>query len=130
MQVRIRPITREDASIWERLRCALWPDGGEDHAPEIAAFFCGKLKEPMAVLLAEIQGGGIAAFAELSIRTDIPGHEAKRVGYVEGLYVIPELRHQGIARQLLQACRQWAREQECVAFASDRAERIVVDRTF
>ena len=126
----IRTIATPDALAWQALRCELWPDGANDHAREIAMFFAGTLPEPIAVLVAESDDGTIIAFAELSIRTDLAGLENRPVGYVEGLYVIPGFRHQGVARQLLQASRSWARAQKCLAFASDRAERIVIDPTF
>lgn len=80
--------------------------------------------------MVETGSDGIVAIAELSIRTDLAGYEGKRVGYVEGLFVLPEFRGQGIARKLLRASCTWAREQECIAFASDRSERIVIDKDF
>jgi aminoglycoside 6'-N-acetyltransferase I len=112
------------------MRRELWPEGAEDHAPEIASFFAGTLPEPAAVIVAEDAGGVLLGVVELSIRTDVPGLLGKRTGYVEGLYVNPEVRQRGIARKLLQASRLWAREQRCEAFASDRADRIVIDRSF
>lgn len=112
------------------MRCELWPDGISDHGPEIASFFAGALEEPMAVLVAESASDGMVGFAEISIRTDLAGYEGKRVGYVEGLYVPPEFRARGVARKLLRSSWTWAREQECVAFASDRAERIIIDPRF
>lgn len=126
----IRPVRRSDDEAWERLRCDLWPDGGEDHAPEIASFFAGTLEEPSAVLMVEDSVGKIVAFAELSIRTDLPSHVGSRVAYVEGLYVVPEARGCGVARTLLVASREWARQQKCTAFASDRAGRVVFDWRF
>ena len=125
----VRGIEPADAPVWEALRRDLWPDGAEDHAPEIAMFFAGTLEEPSAVLVAESSNGAIVGFAELAIRGDVAGLEGKRVGYVEGLYVILEARQQGLARKLLQASRNWARQQKCTAFASDRAGRVVVDRS-
>jgi aminoglycoside 6'-N-acetyltransferase I len=128
--VKIRPVCPADAEAWERLRCDLWPDGREDHAPEIASFFAGTLDEPLAVLLAEDSDGKIVGFAELAIRTELPPLEGNRVGYVEGLYVVPEARGRGVARTLLVASRDWARKQKCVAVASDRAGRVIIDWRF
>jgi aminoglycoside 6'-N-acetyltransferase I len=130
MQVRLRHAVPDDASVWEKLRCALWPDGVSDHGPEIASFFAGTLDDVAAVLIAEDESGAMVGFAELSIRTDLAGLEGKRVGYVEGLYVLPEVRRRGLVRKLLQASRNWAYRQDCEAFASDRAERIIIDRSF
>jgi aminoglycoside 6'-N-acetyltransferase I len=127
--VTIRPIEPSDAATWERLRRDLWPEDPDSHAVEIASFFAGSLAEPQAVLVAQ-EGPNLIAFAELSIREDFPGLAGKRVGYVEGLYVTPAFRGRGIARTLLSASKSWARENHCDAFASDRAERIIVDPRF
>jgi len=127
----IRAATPADATVWESMRRKLWPDGAADHGPEIDAFFAGHLfKDLCAVLVAESRSGDILGFAELSIRNDLPELEGKKIGYVEGLFVSPELRHNGIARKLLRASQDWARQQGCLAFASDRADRIVIDRSF
>jgi len=126
----IRHVQGADAATWERLRCELWPDGAESHGAEIEEFFAGTVVEPQAVLFAEDDVGRVMSFAELSLRRDIPGLEGQLTGYVEGLYVVPEFRGRGIARALLVASRAWAREQRCVAFASDRAGRLVIDWNF
>lgn len=125
----IRPVQLSDAPAWERLRLDLWPEATETHAAEISQFFNGTLDEPQAVLVA-LEESAIIAFAELSIRYDIRGLPGKKVGYVEGLYVTPPYRARGIARQLLKASRIWAKENGCAAFASDRAERIIIDPSF
>jgi aminoglycoside 6'-N-acetyltransferase I len=128
-QIHLRHALPEDAPCWEAMRCELWPDGAEDHKPEIASFFAGMLVEPVAVLVAERPGTGLAGFAELSIRLGLAGLEGQRVAYVEGLYVRPEFRNQG-ARRFLRASRDWARHQGCTAFASDRAGRTIIDKSF
>jgi aminoglycoside 6'-N-acetyltransferase I len=131
MGVVIRHAVPADAREWQRLRTELWPDGADDHGPEIAAFFAGAfMKDLTAILVATDAEGIIVGFAELSARTDIAGLQGQRAGYVEGLWVRPELRGRGVAAKLLQASRAWAREQGCTAFASDRAERIIVDARF
>ena len=129
-EVRFRPARVSDRASWERLRCLLWPDGAADHGPEISSFFAGTAREPLAVLMAETATEEIVGFVELLIRTDLAGYERERVGYVEALYVLPEFRGHGLARKLLRASRAWARERGCTVFASDRAERMIVDPNF
>ena len=108
----IREIEPSESGDWERMRHDLWPGGAGDHAPEIASFFAGTLPEPQAVLVAD-NDGSLIAFAELSIRNDIPGFCGTRVGYVEGLYVRPEWRSRGVAHQLLVAAKLWSRQNSC-----------------
>ncbi len=105
----IRPVEPSDAAAWESMRRDLWPES-----------------EPEAVLLA-LEGSKLVAFAELSIRQELP---RKRVGYIEGLYVAPPFRYRGIAKKLLETSRLWARSSGCEAFASARSERIVIDSRF
>ena len=130
LQVHLRHARPADASSWEKLRAQFWPDGASDHGLEIASFFAGALKDVAAVLIAENSSGEIVGFAELSLRTDLPGLAGQRVGYVEGLYVLPEVRGSGLVRILLRASRDWARDQNCSVFASDRSDRIIVDESF
>ena len=125
----IRNIEPGDAPAWQSMRCNLWPGDDAGHAAEVAAFFAGRLEEPAAVLVA-LEDQKLVAFAELSIREDIAQLAGKRVGYVEGLYVDLAFRGRGVTRRLLTAARAWAREQSCEGFASDRADKIVVDRRF
>jgi aminoglycoside 6'-N-acetyltransferase I len=127
MNVTIRPITQDLAPRWEKMRQDLWPEGSSEHGAEIGAFFQGSTIDPIAVLSAHDRSGLMIGFAELSLRSDIKGLEGRRAGYVEGLYVAPDFRNQGVARRLLQACRRWAKQQGCTAFASDRADRVVID---
>lgn len=124
----IRDITSNDSSAWLAMRRELWPDG-DDHDVEIAAFFAGSLEEPEAVLVAE-EDGLLIGVAELSLRRDVAGLEGKLTGYVEGMFVRPAFRGSGVGLRLLRASQEWARSRGCVAFASDRAGRVVVDWGF
>ena len=118
--IEIRAARPDDARLWCGMRHALWPEGSaEEHAGEIEEFFAGRAREPLAVLVAESASGQLAGFAELCIRSYAEGCETDRVGFLEGWYVIPEARRQGVGRALVQAAEAWAREQGCTEFASD-----------
>ncbi len=124
----IRAVTPADSQIWELMREALWP--GDPHSAEIAAFFDGTRVEPAAVLLAELSPGEPVAIMELSIRRDLNETNGASTGYVEGLYVEPAHRASGIVHELLRAAQRWAQAQGCEFFASDRDDRVVIDRSY
>lgn len=127
----VRPVTPRDAAVWAELRFSLWPESSiEDHAAEIEQYFAGELEEPQAVFFAETEDGDILGLVELSIRAKVPGCVSGRIGFIEGLYVVPAARHLGVARFLVRASQEWARDLGCKEFASDRAERFVIDRGF
>lgn len=59
-------------------------------------------------------------FAHCSLRYDyVEGTNGGNVGYLEGIYVIPELRKQGVARAFLSECEKWALSKDCNELASD-----------
>lgn len=59
-------------------------------------------------------------FAQCQLRHDyVEGTSSSPVGYLEGVFIEAEHRHNGYAWQLLSACEQWARERGCAEFASD-----------
>ena len=102
------------------MRCGLWPEGsGDDHGREIAEFFAGTLREPLAVLLAEDGDSNTVGFVELSIRPSAEGCRTNRVAYVEGWYVAPGARGTGVGRALIEAAEKWGRAEGCEELASD-----------
>ena len=104
------------------MREALWPASpGEtsDHAEEIARFYAGQLDEPLAVLMAVDDSGRAVGFAELSIRNYAEDCLTNRVAYLEGWYVDPRARRQGVGAALVRAAEDWGRAQGCTEFASD-----------
>lgn len=102
------------------MRQALWPEDAEgEHAEEIEEFFSGRSKEPLAVLIAEGESGRLIGIAELSIRTSAEGCRTDRVAYLEGWFVMPESRRQGVGRALIAAAEEWGRAYDCDELASD-----------
>jgi aminoglycoside 6'-N-acetyltransferase I len=116
---RVRLVEPGDADRWLELRRALWPGAADRHQDDIARYFAGRSREPLAVLLAEDENGWITGFAELSVRAYAEGCESDRVAFLEGWYVAPEARGQGVGRALVAAAEAWGRAQGCSEFASD-----------
>lgn len=123
----IRQAEPADAAQWIALRFALWPDEPVSaHAAEVADYFAkprlGPGVMPEAVLVAVARGkpaSSLVGFAELSRRAYAEGCDTSPVGFLEGWYVAPEYRRQGVGRALVLAAEAWARRQGCREFASD-----------
>ena len=96
------------------LALKLWPDHDrEEMSEELSSIMA---KPDAAFFLAENASG----FAQCQLRHDyVEGTESSPVGYLEGIYVEESCRRHGLARELLAACENWARERGCREFASD-----------
>jgi aminoglycoside 6'-N-acetyltransferase I len=108
------------------MRAALWPESSlESHAEEIAAYLTGDLTgwllglHAVAVFVAERPEGGLCGFLEASVRPMADGCTTHPVGYLEGWYVDPQVRQQGVGRWLVNAAEEWAASQDCREMASD-----------
>lgn len=60
------------------------------------------------------------AFAHCHLRYEyVEGTISNPVAYLEGIFVKENYRNKGIAQRLVTECEQWAKEQNCIEFASD-----------
>jgi aminoglycoside 6'-N-acetyltransferase I len=121
MVINVRPVQPGDRATWLRMRHALWPDGSEaEHRKEIDRYFLGLARgRPAAVLLAEREDGHAVGVAELAIRPYAEGCLSDRVAYLEGWFVVPEARREGVGRSLIAAAEEWRCAQGSTEFASD-----------
>lgn len=117
--VKIVPATAADAADWAEMRGALWPSGaGGEHARDIA----GLLAEPGETLNLQARDDDNEAlgFLEASIRHDyVNGCKTSPVAFLEGIFVWPAARGQGVARAMVAEAEKWARQQGLSEFASD-----------
>lgn len=113
----IQKAENKDLLTLAQLACKLWPDNT-----------AGKMSEELAVIMAQsdaafflaVDGETPIGFAQCQLRYDyVEGTDSSPVGYLEGIYVTEEYRHNGIARELLAACESWAKTKGCTEFASD-----------
>lgn len=109
----VRCANMSDIPVIAGLMVELWP---HHSLAEMEAKLAEMMEnEETAFFLAEDRG-----FAQCQLRRDyVEGTDSSPVGYLEGIYVAEECRHQGVARALLRACENWAKEKGCREFASD-----------
>lgn len=124
--VRIARAEAADAADWTAMRTALWPSGGNGaHAADIAQLLADAGET--INLIAREDDGTALGFAEAALRRNyVNGCKTSPVAFLEGIFVTPEARGQGVARALVAAIEAWAREQGCTEFASDAATDNVV----
>ena len=119
MKTTIERCASLDQPGWLAMRMALWADASaDDHRGYMAI----SLAQPERFLQLMMYDGMHQAvgFIEGSIRGDyVNGTETSPVGFVEGVYVVPEWRRKGVARQLFAAIGDWARARGCRELASD-----------
>ncbi len=117
MPVTIRNFTPEDHAEWLRLRKALWEDcADEQQVREMEEILNSDVDQ---IFFAERPGGGLCGFIEAALRSRANGCESTPVGYIEGWYVDPDVRRQGVGRSLVAVAENWARSRGCRQMASD-----------
>ena len=77
------------------------------------------VKKDIAIFVCYLKNE-IIAFAQCQLRYDyVEGTNSSPVGYLEGIYVEPMYRKQGIPKKLLEECEKWSLKKGCTEFASD-----------
>ena len=113
----IRKAEISDLPVLAELACLLWPEHTAAEMQEDLADIMEKADAAFFLALGEEKTVG---FAQCQLRYDyVEGTEKSPVGYLEGIYVAAGYRKQGIARELLHACENWAAAKGCAEFASD-----------
>lgn len=122
-KVLIRLATPADAPALAALCFALWPESPvEEHGGELDTFFAGRAPTtmPLAWLVAEARDSKLVGFVEVGLRSHADCCDTRQpVGFIEGWYVDPAFRRQGIGRRLIAAAEDWARSHGAKEMASD-----------
>ena len=115
--ISIHKANLSDVNLAAELQCMLWPG----HTLEEMQHEANKsiASGDGALFIARIDNIPVG-FAECRLRRDyVEGAHTSPVGYLEGIFVRPENRCQGVALKLIQQCEQWAKSRGCFEFASD-----------
>lgn len=123
---RTRLATLADLEAVLALRAELWSDTPiDEHRREIEAITGGRPPStmPLAIFVAEgtaAVDAAIVGICEVGLRSHADGCDPTQpCGYLEGWFVRPDSRGQGVGRALVRAAEQWAADQGCVELASD-----------
>jgi len=98
------------------LRIKLWPMHDATNHREAAEIVADGNR--WAVFVARLDGLAVG-FVEAHLRDYAEGASSSPVGFIEGWYVAPDARKQGIGRALVAAGENWARDRGCIEMASD-----------
>lgn len=109
--------TESDIPAVARMAVMMW----DSHTVEE---LCGTFAEVIggeesAVFVAKADNQPVG-FAQCQLRRDyVEGTHSSPVGYLEGLFVMPQCRNRGYAKAMLAKCEEWAKSKGCSEFASD-----------
>ena len=117
MKVIIKKADVEDAEAVAGLAIQMW----KSHTiEEVTDEFRDYLNKESCVVFIALLEGLAMGFAQCGLRNDyVEGTDTSPVGYLEGIFVTGEYRNRGVAKDMLKACQEWAKEQGCTEFASD-----------
>lgn len=118
-QTTIKPCTSPDDPDWLTLRHTLWPELDLAGHHEELKDLCSQ-PQRFGQFLAFSDQNEAQGFVEIAIRTDyVNGTNTSPVAFLEGIFVLPQFRTQGIARALIKQAEAWALEKGCTELASD-----------
>lgn len=114
----VRKLVEKDIEEWFRMRKHLWDElADNEHKSEMSGIY--EHSETQLVLVAETSDGNLMGFLEASIRPFVEDCHTENVGYLEGWWIEPEFRRNGIGRSLVKMAENWARSKGCAEMASD-----------
>lgn len=114
--VQLQPSDTHHTPAWAHMRAALWP---EEDAAALRAEAGELLASGQCTVLLALHNDRAIGFIELTLRSHVEGCDSSPAGYIEGWYVAPDHRGQGVGRALVHAAERWCRERGCTHLGSD-----------
>ena len=116
MALKIRLATQLDVTDWARMRRALWPHHNlETLTQELTRLVKSRKFQGWIAL----KDGEAVAFAEAYLRDFANGCDGTPVVFLEGIWVSPGSRRQGIGGRLIKAIEMWALKKGLTEIGSD-----------
>lgn len=114
---RLQPATRRDRPLWKAMRMDLYSGLEEPfHDRDIERILT--LRE-RSCLLVRAPNNDVVGFIEVSLRNIVDGCAGSPVGYVEGIYLVPDYRGIGLGAVLLDLASDWFKKKKCSEMATD-----------
>ena len=109
--------TKKETESVTALALMLWPDNSYE---KLFDDFYDFLKDENCAIFLVKDNDTYIGFAQCQLRFDyVEGTNSSPVGYLEGVYIVPDCRHMGRGRMLVSECEQWSKAKGCTEFASD-----------
>lgn len=113
----IKSAVKNDARVLAELAIQMWND---NTVLDLEKEFEELIESDKAACFIKYIDNMAIGFAQCQLRTDyVEGTETSPVGYLEGIFIVEAYRKKGYAKELLNACERWAKNQDCSEFASD-----------
>ena len=120
--MKVRRTDNPQDADWLQLRGEFFPEDfpGEHRQFLQSAWARGRFTAFVAHVDSGHESGALMGFAEVAIRQDyVNGCEHRPALFLEGIYVRPEYRGQGVARAMVAAAAGFGVQNGCREFASD-----------
>ena len=115
----IEPCSKHNMDDWLKLREDLYKDSSKKELQSEIDMFLSK-PDIYVQFLYRDENGKAVAFVEGAIRNDyVNGTKTSPVAFLEGIYVSPSFRLNGIAKSLINEIAKWALENNIRELASD-----------
>lgn len=112
----IRLLGAADRAQWAQMRAALWPD---EDAGELSGELEELLSDANQAAFGAFEGTELVGFAECSERPWGEGCSTRPVGWLEGIFIVPDRRRAGVAAALVAAVEEWTRQRSLNELGSD-----------
>lgn len=108
----IEKVSEKNLEDYKKLVRLLWQDVTDEHFKELTS--------SKKISFMKKVGEEYVGFIDCSIRREyVEGCKTKNVGYLEGIYVLPDFRRRGYADELVKSFEKWAKSKNCKEVASD-----------
>ena len=113
----VRKASKNDIEIIAKLAVIMW---NENSVEDLFNEFSELLSKDDAQIFLKFENDIPIGFAQCQLRHDyVEGTETTPVGYLEGIFIMEGYRNRGYAKELLNECEKWAKDNGCKEFASD-----------